>query len=558
MASARFESSPYRKRLAEREIRLLSFRSIHPTGALVCSLDNISLDRNDLQYDALSYAWSEATEAGSPEEICFGRLSLRNANLRSALQHIWTKFPTHFLWVDQLCIRQHDNREKNSQLLLMSEIYMKADQVQIWLGRPMEPLTKEKTVVFNMMQDAELFPPQLSLSEKQRRVDTTVALSKLVSPGFAIHSLLMELANRQWLWRTWTFQELKLAQCARVWYGSANMTWAQFKAGFQEIFDVCYVDTSMGSSDDLPDNVQRVAATLGSWSTGNQEPHTSLATLLLETSERRASDPRDKVYGLLSLNPAFEADYNLTTVQVYCKAVRYTVTVEKTFALLELVGIREEASVLPENLKIMGLPSWVPDLSQLPHRAARLLLESLSEGSLDLPPLICTYADDTHLVLRGIVLGIVLRHHKISSGWISCVVQATPVCVVDACRASLHSSGSNITRQESPPTIDVVGLTRAFRDHYQTSPCQYCQTRPPASGKTRAVDVSAGVDVMDRDWVCLLHGSDKPCILRPSNVGTFQLVCWAIENLGQQFGTNAMSLRWLDSGPCFCTDFVLA
>ena len=557
MSSARFESSPGQEFLAHREIRLLSFRSIHPTGALVCSLDNISLDRNDLQYDALSYAWSESTEPGLPEEICFGRSSLHNANLRSALQDIWAKFPTHFLWVDQLCIRQHVVKEKNSQLALMSEIYKKADQVQIWLGRPMEPLLAEKEMVFNMMQDSKLIFPYFSPSGTQRRIDASGALSKRVSPGFAAYMSLLDLANRQWFWRTWTFQELKLAKGARVWYGSTNMAWTEFKAGFRELFEVCYASTSMEIGSNPPDNVQKMAIFLEPCSTRDQNPYKPLATLLLETCERRASDPRDKVFGLLSLheNSTFEADYNLSTVQVYCKAVRYTVTIEKTFALLELVGIQEEAPALPETPKITRLPSWVPDLSNLPHRAAQLLLESEFE---DLPPLICTHDDDTHLVLRGLVLGVVLRHHKISMGWVSCVVQAIPVCVADACRAPLYDLGSDITRHEFPPTKDVVGLVRAFADHYQASPCQYCQTHPPASGKTSAVGVNASANAMSGDWVCLLHGCDKPCILRPSNVGKFQLVCWAIWKLGQGLDTNAMSFQWLDSAPCFCTDFVLA
>ncbi|KAM0436147.1 hypothetical protein ACHAPT_003039 [Fusarium lateritium] len=38
------------------------------------------------------------------------------------------------LWVDQVCIDQNNHAEKADQVLLMAEVYTKAEQVLVWLG----------------------------------------------------------------------------------------------------------------------------------------------------------------------------------------------------------------------------------------------------------------------------------------------------------------------------------------------------------------------------------------------------------------------------------------
>ncbi|OAG05795.1 HET-domain-containing protein, partial [Paraphaeosphaeria sporulosa] len=41
--------------------------------------------------------------------------------------------PFH-IWIDAICINQDDTLEKGKQVSLMSEIYRKAIQVNVWLG----------------------------------------------------------------------------------------------------------------------------------------------------------------------------------------------------------------------------------------------------------------------------------------------------------------------------------------------------------------------------------------------------------------------------------------
>lgn len=41
-----------------------------------------------------------------------------------------------FIWIDAICIDQTDENEKAMQIPLMSEIYKRAYQVNVWLGLP--------------------------------------------------------------------------------------------------------------------------------------------------------------------------------------------------------------------------------------------------------------------------------------------------------------------------------------------------------------------------------------------------------------------------------------
>ena len=580
MSSARVDSILNEACLGEREIRLLSFGNVDPTGALVCSLETISLDQEDAQYDALSYAWIEATEPDSLEEIRCGDDAVQNANLRSALQHIWTALPTQRLWVDKLCICQDDLHEKNSQLALMAEIYMRATQVQVWLGSPMKPLVTEKTNAFHLMRDAESHFQHFCPSENLRKTDANGVLFKAVSLEFAVRTLLMDLANRQWFWRTWTFQELKLASCARVWFGSSTMTWTQFELGLQILRRVVYLHEL--KEEPNPDDVQIMTGFMEHCGAVSASTKTSLRTLLLLTSERRATDPRDKVYGLLALHgdPKVKADYSLSVVEVYTMAARYCLTEEKSSALLRVAGLHDETRGRPS---MPELPSWVPDFSQLRPEVAEHVLRS--ESTLQSPPTL-TGGGGTCIVLRGFALGKLISRqevpkHAVSNDlrglpggfewqddpekYVSCNLQEFPRGAEEVGRKSLRSVDWCGEWPMQLPATEAARPTRPLKDDDNQTPCSHHLTRSLASCKQRngilKIDPRIGADVTDGDWLCLLYGCDTLCFLRPVEVGNFQLVCWVSEEkiAPRPTGgfTRSRNLRWLDQSPCFCTDFAL-
>jgi hypothetical protein len=98
-----------------------------------CTLRVIHLDR-DPDFTALSYVW------GDPEHkrsiVCDGVLFPVTENCYSALWNLSKKLQGLAIWVDAICINQEKtSQEKEWQIPLMGDIYTKAQQVYIWLGR---------------------------------------------------------------------------------------------------------------------------------------------------------------------------------------------------------------------------------------------------------------------------------------------------------------------------------------------------------------------------------------------------------------------------------------
>jgi hypothetical protein len=148
---------------AKRQIRILRvLRSIETTAALSCELRIVSVGV-DCPPLALSYVWGSLS---SPQHL--GVRQVRQglpsnevdvpvtAALHTALRYIrnnWAGEEPIDMWVDTICINQHDMAERSSQVAMMREIYESTSCVLVWLGH------ESRTV-------ARLFPVIHSLSAK--------------------------------------------------------------------------------------------------------------------------------------------------------------------------------------------------------------------------------------------------------------------------------------------------------------------------------------------------------------------------------------------------------
>lgn len=84
------------------------------------------------EYEALSYCWGDAKEVTS---ITIDESAINiTKNLRSALRHLRNKTATRLLWIDALCIDQHNLDEQMQQVGIMRKIYQNAVRTVIWLG----------------------------------------------------------------------------------------------------------------------------------------------------------------------------------------------------------------------------------------------------------------------------------------------------------------------------------------------------------------------------------------------------------------------------------------
>ncbi len=83
------------------------------------------------QYEALSYMWgSKETKSIHMSENSY---EVR-VNLWDALEHMRLIDEPRIIWIDAICINQHDINERNHQVSQMGKIFMNASRVVVWLG----------------------------------------------------------------------------------------------------------------------------------------------------------------------------------------------------------------------------------------------------------------------------------------------------------------------------------------------------------------------------------------------------------------------------------------
>ena len=134
---------------SEQHIRVLRFQQSRSNGPIRFTLHQISLDgvaSESSSYNAVSYTW--ASDLPDVDVLCNGQRLRVTGNCEAALRRFQNRRmrdpAKKALWIDSICIRQNDIKERNHQVSIMGEIYEKAHCVLIWLG----PSTRDTEYVF--------------------------------------------------------------------------------------------------------------------------------------------------------------------------------------------------------------------------------------------------------------------------------------------------------------------------------------------------------------------------------------------------------------------------
>jgi hypothetical protein len=203
-----------RLHVQDREIRIAHLQPGEGDNVIVIELSHERLD-DIAPYRALSWEWGDASETATifvmnkvkkntqpRKEGDLGLLTVRR-NLLAALQCLRGKEKEARLWVDAICIEQMvegddknadtKNLEKSEQILLMTQIYGKAEEVWIWLGEDREGDNSAQAMGFIkklfILQDMDI------IAELKRG---TYDVSDLIA--------FMKLLKRGWFGRRWIVQ----------------------------------------------------------------------------------------------------------------------------------------------------------------------------------------------------------------------------------------------------------------------------------------------------------------------------------------------------------------
>jgi hypothetical protein len=168
---------------------------------------------------------------------------------------------TH-IWVDAVCINQSDEGEKSQQVRTMDKVYLNAVEVSAWLGLQRPP---------NWMQWREY------------------VVRTFESSDWFLSDNILEIAERSYWSRMWIVQELVLARRIRVHVSDVNFDFGDLSRQAQ----------TMQKSD--AEDLRQLLTHAEARNTDNIDLQHPLHEILLRFKDCRCSDPRDKVFALLSL-----------------------------------------------------------------------------------------------------------------------------------------------------------------------------------------------------------------------------------------------------------------
>ncbi|KAF2243533.1 HET-domain-containing protein [Trematosphaeria pertusa] len=371
---------------AEREIRLLTIIPQDSHEKISCRLSKTSLTYGI--FDALSYVWGGEPSSFPNTILLDGAEFSVTRNLELALRGL--RLPKGStpkpLWVDAVCINQKDIIERNQQVGLMGEIYSSADRVIIWLGEA----DKDSDVALDTVPLLANEGLRHKDENDRNEADRKQQIDRYQRCGSFFFGLPDQ---RPWLSRVWILQELALAKNdPLVVCGTKMVLWSTlirgWKAIAREIFTGMQFARPKTQKETSPETY---ASDLGSEDEGDveilaavkldllddlrcemrKEGGGTLRRLLLFSRTSQATDPRDRVYALLSLVKPSEtvvvADYRKPCAAVYADAMSNIFSAGEGLYFLSgvfLPGIGSKAPYipsLPPTIEQPPLPSWVPD-----------------------------------------------------------------------------------------------------------------------------------------------------------------------------------------------------
>ena len=348
------------------EVRLLK---LHPDyldggGPLGFSLEYASLI-NPPEYIGLSYCWGDAKKS-SEAMIDVGERSFFNvkvtSNLGQALRGLRPKIGKTRLWVDALCINQEDLTERSQQVRLMRQIYSRAKEVISWVpcdtwnpygfggysrskGDAIESLIKNKFVGKGTKTRLLPFEKQGEKTGNGR-----------VRDGWEV---IHDFFSEPYWTRVWVIQEIAVNPNAKVLCGEFEIPWD----------DVVAALMTWKKNPDMAPLHQRAflkAVHLAEFRdrfSSKMEP-ICLLDAMRWSYQTMATDPRDKIFGLLGL--CHDSD-TFVPIPNYKQPLEDIITdvSKRMMSLTRSLDLMCFKGTSLSEVSSNNLPSWTPNWMNL-------------------------------------------------------------------------------------------------------------------------------------------------------------------------------------------------
>lgn len=390
-------------------------------------------------FEALSYTWGN--DQSSKGITINGASVTIGANLETALRYIRSPDEPRILWIDALCINQGDELEKGHQVQKMCQVFSTATNVLAWLG---PPLRDGERALSDIRRIGETLSPIyrgeanengiLTNDEKGWNELKNLSPSHIKKLGLDMESMdwdaIWDLCDRPFWRRIWIIQELVLsgnvmsdisnnrciAGCGPEWASLPILSTFVFTFGLMR-GNTSWINENMSRPLQLfrtrgPPAIEAMFRLIWSFDTvfDQDKKDRSLVNLMRLSRNFQATDPRDKLYGLLGIvkDYGIVVDYSLDPTEVYQQWVKSWI--EKEGNLHCILGNR----ALPNDFG----PSWLPELSNslLDGFAFENLMHIAFQKATYKQPAGVSFSRDSDIMMaRGISLGKI--DHVIGPFW---------------------------------------------------------------------------------------------------------------------------------------------
>ena len=335
------------------EIRVLTLHPGDFSADLHVSIHKVTLRLDSPPiYEALSYVWGTTENPVELKVDPSGNETLAiTQNLAIALPYLRFENKTRTLWIDAICINQQDLRERSSQVKIMGDIYRLAERVVVWLGTEKDDSANVLEILSKLSSEIKVDYAQYTMSpasseSTQHWSDTKISLPYSRNELSNINALL----HRSWFSRLWVWQEIRLARRNSILICGLNtILWQSL---CQALFCLGYKQWA----DNNPSLGSRIHAIIN---ISNSVSYGTFGDIIRRTASCKCSDPRDRIYAILSLLDKsdkrinIEPDYSKTTVQVYQELTLQHINHHKSLNMLAFCELQNDMTA--------EMPTWVPN-----------------------------------------------------------------------------------------------------------------------------------------------------------------------------------------------------
>jgi hypothetical protein len=335
------------------------------------TLEVRSLEDSDLDYEAISYCWSQGIGNTIEDTWDFevkcdeGTINVPR-NLGRALRRLRYRDRQRRLWMDSVCIDQQNIEEKNCQVARMGQIFATATRVVVWLGEEDENTESAYKTIELWAKAGSVLARQDQAKIRQALLPRTKQVCEVAGLGRVSRNEIQAMADllqRAWFERAWVYQESVLARETLVNTGSLEIAGITIVSMVESgnNYGMSYIGSKPGNLFAL-DRAYAMFLPLKKISGFGFHFWRDLFWVLRARRGSKTSDPRDLIYSVLGVaasgkHPPISPDYALSWKVLYVWVAKKII--EETHNLDIFGELIPVPSALDDGSR--ALPSWVPD-----------------------------------------------------------------------------------------------------------------------------------------------------------------------------------------------------